>query len=46
MRSYLLAEEATVTPQTPDPSSACDLVIRGYIHGMPLSVYDLVHITG
>ena len=45
MRSYLLAEDVEVLPKSIE-QAGFDLVIRGYIHGSPLCVYDLIHITG
>lgn len=48
MRSYILAEDVEVIPNPPEQAdpSISDLIIRGYVHGSPLCVYDLVHITG
>lgn len=45
MRSYLLAEDVEVTNVNEEMNTS-DLVIRGYVHGSPLCVYDLVHLTG
>lgn len=48
MRSYLLAEEVEVRDGgvAAAGSPVADLSVRGYLHGVPLSLYDLVHITG
>lgn len=48
MRSYILAEDVEVIPNPPEQTnpSVSDLIIRGYVHGSPLCVYDLVHLTG
>ena len=48
MRSYLLADEVEVRDGgvTAAGSLVADLSVRGYLRGVPLSLYDLVHITG
>lgn len=45
MRSYLLAEECCALPADPN-AEVCDLCVRGYLRGGPLTVYDYVHLTG
>ena len=48
MRSYLLAEEVEVRDGglAAAGSPVADLSVRGYLHGVPLSLYDRIHITG
>ena len=48
MRSYLLAEEVGVNESgiASAASPTVDLCVRGYLHGAPLSLYDLIHISG